>query len=148
VSGHFRGLEALYAAAPINQLFSSRLHVVEPGRTRIEFEITPQLFHGAGAAHGTVYFKMLDDAAFYAANSLVEEMFVLTTAFNIFLTRPVHEGPLVAEGRWVSGRRRVLIAESWLTDRDGEEVGRGTGTFMRSRIELRGLPAYAAASRA
>ena len=147
MSSHFRGLEALYAAAPINRLFSSRLQVVEPGRTRIEFDITPQLFHGAGAAHGTVYFKMLDDAAFYAANSLVEDMFVLTTAFNIFLTRPVHEGRLVAEGRWVSGRRRVLIAESWLTDGDGEEVGRGTGTFMRSRIELSGLAAYAAAAR-
>jgi uncharacterized protein (TIGR00369 family) len=147
MTAHFRGLEALYGAAPINELFTSRLHIPEPGRTRIEFEITPQLFHGAGAAHGTVYFKMLDDAAFYAANSLVEDMFVLTTAFNIFLTRPVHEGRLVAEGRWVSGRRRVLIAESWLTDDDGEEVGRGTGTFMRSRIELGGLPAYAAAAR-
>ena len=106
---------------------------------------TRQLFHGAGAAHGTVYFKMLDDAAFYAVNSLVEDMFVLTTAFNILLTRPVREGPLVAEGRWVSGRRRVLIAESRLIDGDGEEVGRGTGTFMRSRIELESLDAYRAA---
>jgi acyl-coenzyme A thioesterase PaaI-like protein len=91
---------------------------------------------------------MLDDAAFYAANSLVEDMFVLTTAFNIFLTRPMHEGRLTAEGRWVSGRRRVLIAESRLIDADGEEVGRGTGTFMRSRIALGDLPAYAAAMKA
>jgi acyl-coenzyme A thioesterase PaaI-like protein len=88
---------------------------------------------------------MLDDAAFYAVNSLVEDMFVLTTAFNIFLTRPVRAGPLVAEGRWVSGTRRVLIAESWLTDESGEEVGRGTGTFTRSRIPLSTLPAYAEA---
>jgi uncharacterized protein (TIGR00369 family) len=145
MSGHFRGLEALYAAAPINQLFASRLQITAPGRSRIDFDITPALFHGAGAAHGTVYFKMLDDAAFYAANSLVEDMFVLTTAFNLLLTRPVHEGPLTAEGRWVSGKRRVLIAESWLVDADGEEVGRGTGTFMRSRIALSSLPAYAAA---
>lgn len=143
MSRHFRGLESLYAAAPINRIFDSRLQIVEPGRSRIVFEITPELFHGAGAAHGTVYFKMLDDAAFYAANSLVEDMFVLTTAFNLLLTRPVHAGPLVAEGRWVSGKRRVLIAESWLTDADGEEVGRGTGTFMRSRIELKSLAPYA-----
>jgi uncharacterized protein (TIGR00369 family) len=145
MTAHFRGLESLYAAAPINHKFSSRLHIPEPGRSRISFDVTPDLFHGAGAAHGTVYFKMLDDAAFYAANSLVEDMFVLTTAFNLLLTRPVREGPLVAEGRWVSGRRRVLIAESWLVDPSGEEVGRGTGTFMRSRIELKSLPAYAAA---
>lgn len=145
MTAHFRALEALYAAAPINALFASRLEIPEAGRSRIEFDVSPALFHGAGAAHGTVYFKMLDDAAFYAANSLVEDMFVLTTAFNIFLTRPVHEGRLVAEGRWVSGRRRVLIAESRLVDADGEEVGRGTGTFMRSRIELGSLGAYAAA---
>ena len=37
------------------------------------------MFHAAGAGHGTIYFKMLDDAAFYAANSMVEEQFVLTT---------------------------------------------------------------------
>ena len=49
---------------------------------------------------------------------------------------------MVAEGRWVSGRRRVLVAESWLLDEEGEEVGRGTGTFMRSRIALSGLPGY------
>ena len=48
----------------------------------------------------------------------------------------------VADGRWVSGRRRVLVADSRLVDRDGEEIGRGTGTFMRSRIPLSGLPGY------
>jgi uncharacterized protein (TIGR00369 family) len=139
---HLRALEALYAAAPINKLFTSTLEVPEAGRATIRFEIDPSVFHAAGAAHGTIYFKMLDDAAFYAANSLVTDMFVLTTAFNMFLTRPVREGPLVAEGRWVSGKRRVLIAESRLVDDEGEEVGRGTGTFMRSRIPLADLPGY------
>ena len=142
MTSHFRALEALYAAAPINGVFISRLEVLGEGRTRILFEVDPSVFHAAGAAHGTIYFKMLDDAAFYAANSLVTDMFVLTTAFNMFLTRPVHEGPLIAEGRWVSGKRRVLIAESHILDRDGEEVGRGTGTFMRSRIPLHTLPGY------
>ena len=35
------------------------------------FTVEPASFHAAGAAHGTLYFKMLDDAAFYAANSLI-----------------------------------------------------------------------------
>lgn len=142
---HYRGLEALYAEAPINRLFRSRLTIVEDGRSRIEFDVGPDVFHGAGAAHGTIYFKMLDDAAFYAANTLVTDMFILTTAFNIFLTRPIGAGPITAHGKWVSGTRRVLIAESWLTDAEGEEVGRGTGTFMRSRIPLASLAPYAAA---
>lgn len=139
---HFRALERLYASAPINRAFASTLSVTGAGSTRLEMVATADHFHAAGAVHGTLYFKLLDDAAFYAANSLVPEVFMLTTAFNILMTRPLAPGPLVAEGRWVSGARRVLIAESWLTDADGEEVGRGTGTFMRSRIPLASLPAY------
>jgi acyl-coenzyme A thioesterase PaaI-like protein len=85
---------------------------------------------------------MLDDAAFYAANSLVNDRFLLTTAFNLLLTRPMKAGPAIAEGRWVSGQRRVLVADARLTDAGGEEVARGTGTFMRSRFALSSLPGY------
>ncbi len=141
-AAHLRGLERLYARAPVNALFTSTLALVERGRAEIRFEVTPAVFHAAGAAHGTIYFKMLDDAAFYAANSMVEDQFVLTTQFNLFLTSPVKAGPLRAVGRWVSGQRRVLIAESRLLDPDGEEVARGQGTFMRSRIQLKDLPGY------
>lgn len=139
---HWRALEGLYASAPINHKFRSSLEIVGEGLSRITFLIEPDCFHAAGAAHGTIYFKMLDDAAFYAANTLVTDRFLLTTSFNLHFSKPIKGGRVVAEGRWVSGRRRVLVAESWLLDEEGEEVGRGTGTFMRSRIALSGLPGY------
>lgn len=139
---HFRALESLYAAAPINRLFESELEIPEGGVARIRFTIDERYFHAAGAAHGTSYFKMLDDAAFYAVNSLVTDRFVLTTAFNLLLTKPLGEGPVVAEGKWVSGQRRVFVAEARLIDSTGEEAARGTGTFMRSRIPLASLPGY------
>ena len=102
----------------------------------------PSLLPAAGAVHGTSYFKMLDDAAFYASNSLVTDRFLLTTAFNLLLTRPLKAGPVIAEGRWISGKRRVFVADARLIDGDGEEAARGTGTFMRSRIPLADLPGY------
>lgn len=139
---HYRALESLYAAAPINQLFDSRLEIPAAGQARIRFTIDERHFHAGGAAHGTSYFKMLDDAAFYACNSLVTDRFLLTTAFNLLFTRPLGPGPVVAEGRWVSGQRRVFVAEARLIDADGEEAARGTGTFMKSRIPLAGLPGY------
>ena len=83
-------------------------------------------------------------AAFYAANSLVSDRFLLTTAFNLLFTRPIGPGRIRAEGRWISGKRRVYVAEASLIDSDGEEVGRGTGTFMRSQFPLSSLPGYAA----
>ena len=141
-AAHFRALERLYRSAPINNAFSSDIAIEGEGRARITFDVTQDVFHAAGAAHGTIYFKMLDDAAFYAANSLVTDRFLLTTAFNVHFTKPVREGRVVASGVWISGKRRVLVAESRLLDEEGDEIGRGTGTFMRSRIALSGLDGY------
>ena len=139
---HLRALEALYASAPINRLFTSRLALPEAGRSEIGFTVDPDSFHAAGAAHGTLYFKMLDDAAFYAANGLVSDRFLLTTAFNLHFTKPMRRGEARAEGRWISGKRRVFVAEARIVDADGEECARGTGTFMRSHIALSGLDGY------
>lgn len=140
---HHRALERLYTSAPINRQFSSSLHLPEAGRSRLTFTIDEAVFHAAGAAHGTIYFKMLDDAAFYAANTLTTDRFLLTTSFNLHFTKPVRAGQVVAEGKWISGKRRVFVAESRLIDEEGDEIGRGTGTFMRSHIVLSSLPGYA-----
>jgi uncharacterized protein (TIGR00369 family) len=141
-AAHLRGLEKLYDSAPINQLFESRLTLGAAGQSRIDFTVSSAAFHAAGAAHGTLYFKMLDDAAFYAANGLVTDRFLLTTAFNLHFTGPMREGPMVAEGKWISGKRRVFVAEARIVDPDGEECARGTGTFLRSHIALSGLDGY------
>lgn len=142
-AAHFRALERLYASAAINRLFESRLSLLGAGESRIDFDVAASSFHAAGAAHGTLYFKMLDDASFYAANSLVSDRFLLTTAFNLHFTKPLSEGLAFAEGRWVSGRRRVFVAEARIVDSTGDECARGTGTFLRSHIALAGLPGYA-----
>ena len=139
---HFRSLEALYRSAPVNRLFESELVIGAPGEAEIRFAVDPSAFHAAGAAHGTLYFKMLDDVAFYAANSLISDRFLLTTAFNLHFTRPMRGGTARAIGRWVSGRRRVLIAEARILDSDDEECARGTGTFLRSHIALTSLDGY------
>ena len=141
-AAHFRALESLYRSAPINDRFRSEIEIAEAGLVRIRFDVDPGAYHAAGAAHGTLYFKMMDDAAFYACNSLVTDRFLLTTAFNLFFTRPLKAGPMLAEGRWISGRRRVFVGESRLLTAEGEEAARGTGTFMRSHIALSGLEGY------
>jgi uncharacterized protein (TIGR00369 family) len=139
---HLRALESLYNSAPINTLFRSQIVLAEAGRSEIRFMVERDSFHAAGAAHGTLYFKMLDDAAFYAANGLVSDRFLLTTAFNLHFTKPMRSGEARAEGRWISGKRRVFVAEARIVDAEGEECARGTGTFMRSHIALSGLDGY------
>ena len=139
---HYRALETLYRSAPVNRQYESEISIISRGQARIRFKVDESSFHAAGAAHGTLYFKMMDDAAFYAANSLISDRFLLTTAFNLHFTKPMRGGEAVAEGRWVSGRRRVLVAEARIIESSGEECARGTGTFLRSHIPLSSLAGY------
>src|SRR5688500_13823019 len=143
-AAHFRALESLYRGAPINALCGSSIEIPAAGLARIRFDVPEASYHAAGAAHGTLYFKMMDDAAFYACNAMVSDRFLLTTAFNLVFTRPLKSGPVIAEGRWISGRRRVFVGEARLLMPDGEEAARGTGTFMRSHIPLSSLAGYKA----
>ena len=132
---HYRSLAAMYHGAPVNQEFTHRLEVSE-GRAVITWEVQPKFFHAAGALHGSAYFKMLDDAAFFAANSVVFEHFVLTASFHTHFLRPVVGGTVVAEGELVSEGRHILVAESVLVNEAGEELAMGSGTFARSTIAL------------
>jgi uncharacterized protein (TIGR00369 family) len=132
---HYRRLERMYASAPINNYFAPTMRVSE-GRADVAIQVRPDFFHAAKAVHGLVYFKLLDDAAFFAVNSIVHDVFVLTVSFNIYLTRPVSAGALKASGRVVHRARRLYLAESELLNDDGQEIARGSGVFMRSTIAL------------
>jgi len=141
-SEHYRGLERMYlTAAAINDYFKPKITIGD-GEAEIRIEVDPKFFHAAGAVHGSVYFKALDDAAFFAANSVVEDVFVLTTNFNIHLLRPVKKGTLIAKGTLVSATKNLLIADAELKDDRGHLVGRGTGSFMRSKMMLVDVPGY------
>jgi uncharacterized protein (TIGR00369 family) len=136
MSDHFRRLERMYASAPINEFFAPRLHIPEAGVAELRMTIRPDFHHAAHAAHGAVYFKALDDATFFAANSIVEDVFVLTVSFNLYLTRPVSEGEVIARGRVVSRSKRLYLAEGTLEDARGREIARGSGAFMPSTTAL------------
>ena len=126
----------MYNAAPINQYFRPRLTISEEGRAEIELPIREEFHHAAQAIHGSVYFKALDDATFFAVQSIVTDFFIVTSSFNLYFLRPVSDGHLVAHGRVVSRSRRLYVADGVLLDSRGKEVARGTGTFMPSSIRL------------
>ncbi len=139
--GHWRGLERVYLAAPINECLSPTIDIGD-GKATINLLLSERMHHSARAVHGSIYFKMLDEAAFFAASSLEREAFLLTTTFNLYLTRPVSEGKLRAEGRVVNQNRSQIVAEAVVFNDDGKAIGRGSGIFARSRIRLEDLPGY------
>ena len=140
---HYRSLESMYAAAPVNAFYEPRMTVGE-GQAEIEIDLSEKFHHSAGAVHGSVYFKMLDDSAFFAANSYETEVFVLTTSFTTYMTRPVSAGKLRAVGRVVNKNRSQFIAESIVYDSENNELGRGNGVFVRSKLRLVDTKGYSA----
>jgi uncharacterized protein (TIGR00369 family) len=132
---HFRKLERMYHGAPINAWYRPTIRV-STGTAELQLAVRPEFFHAAHAVHGSVYFKALDDAAFFAVSSLVTDVFVLTASYNVYLTRPVTEGLLKASGRVVHRSRSLFLADAELVDDQQRLVARGTGSFMRSTIAL------------
>jgi uncharacterized protein (TIGR00369 family) len=132
---HYRKLENLMHSAPIVQLTGARVSIGH-ARSEITVPVEYKLLHAAGALHGCIYFLALDNAAFFAANSLVEDVFVLTVTFNIYLTRPVSSGSVKAVGSVVNKTKSQFIGESILYDSENNEIARGSGIFVKSKIKL------------
>lgn len=67
IEEHFRKLERMYhLSAPINKEIYNGIQLnVFNERAEITLKIEPKYFHAANSLHGSVYFKMLDDAAFF-----------------------------------------------------------------------------------
>jgi uncharacterized protein (TIGR00369 family) len=135
VAEHCRKLEQLYLAAPINAFYSPEIWVSQ-GEAEITIRVKPEFFHAADAVHGSVYFKLLDDAAFFAVNSLIQDCFALTASFTTYLLRPISEGIMKASGKVVYSGGRSFIAESVVVDGEGSEIARGSGSFVASKIKL------------
>lgn len=134
---HFRKLEAMHLKAACNTAYYQGLTIaVGHGVCDLTLPVRADYYHAAKAVHGFVYFKLLDEAAFFAANALVEDVFVLTTSFHIDLLRPVTEGLLKAQGKVVHVSKSSILAEAVLLDDQDRQIARGRGSFVRSRIAL------------
>ncbi len=134
---HFRKLERMYLSAPINaQVYEGISITIGKEHAELTLPIVAKYHHAANAIHGSVYFKMLDDAAFFAVNSIVEDVFVYTVSLNVQLLRPVASGLVRSVGGLKFKSTNLFIADSELFDERNRVVGRATGNFMRSRIPL------------
>ena len=141
LENHFRKLERMYQIAPVNEFYKPVM-VISEGEAEIKIKVEKKHFHAANAVHGSVYFKMLDDAAFFAANSFVDDVFVLTVSFNIHLVRLVDKGVIRAVGTVKYKSKNLFVAEAVLYNEEGKIISFGTGNFMRSKMALTGMVGY------
>ncbi len=141
VEAHFHKLERLYESAPISRWYGASIRIAD-GQAEVRIPICPEFLHAADAVHGSVYFRALDDAAFFAVNSRVRDVLLVTVAFTVQFTDAVRDGELIAHGRMVHEAGRIFVGESELRSSDGRLLGKGSGTFTRTKIPLDGSVGY------
>ena len=130
---HYRHMEQVYLKAPINKFYNLTIEVSE-AQAAISMVVKEHHFHLGGSMHGAMYFKMLDDAAFFAVASIVPDNFILTASFDVHFLKPVTEGRIGAVGTVKYRSKSTFIAHATLYDQEQQEVAIGTGTFRRSKM--------------
>lgn len=138
---HYRKLENMYLAAPINKFYLPEIKISE-GKSVITIKVKEDFFHAANAVHGSIYFKMLDDAAFFAANSIIEDVFVLTVSFQTELLQPTNKGKLIAKGELLKNMGNKLEARAKLFNEEGKLIATGSGMFIKSKMLLAEINSY------
>ena len=127
----------MYLGTKVNtQIFDTTECKIELEKATISLTISDKYFHALGAIHGAVYFKLLDDAAYFAAQSVIEDAFLLTSTFQTNIIRPANKGKITSVGKIRSQSKNLIIGEATIYNEAGKEIAFGTGHFMRSKIEL------------
>lgn len=142
MNDHYINLERMYLSAPVQKIYTGIGISVKEGSASISLPVQEKFFHAGGSLHGSVYFRMMDDAAYFAASSLVRDVFLLTSSFQIDFLRPVTKGSLRAEGRVLHKNNSIFLASADLYDERDRLVATGKGTFMKSKTLLNSIDAY------
>lgn len=139
---HFQRLKRMYGAAPIHKFYEGIEISIGKNESEINLPIDQRYFHAGMSTHGSVYFKLLDDAAYFAAQSEVKDCFLVTSNFNINLLRPIKSGRIIAIGEVDLATSNIVTASSKLYDKKGRLCGTGSGQFVKSRVKLEDVQDY------
>tara|TARA_B100001057_G_scaffold296629_1_gene296833 strand:- start:127 stop:558 length:432 start_codon:yes stop_codon:yes gene_type:complete len=137
---HYKKLENIYLNANLNkEIYSNTEIVISKNYSEIKMPIKEDYFHALNAIHGSVYFKMLDDAAFFAAQSIIEDYMLLTASFNITFKMPVTNGSIKSVGTLCSVSEKEFNADSKIYNSKNEIVAFGKGVFKKSKISIHSI---------
>ena len=129
----------MYHNAPINVLYKPSLTIEKEGQSKIKYSVNTAHFHVGGYLHGSAIFKLLDDAAFFAAQSIEPDYFITTASFNSHFIRPVNKAIITGFGAGVKFTKTQIFADSYIENETGKIIAKGSGIFMKSNITISSL---------
>jgi len=134
-AAHCKKLESMYLTAPCNEYYEPGIRISE-GEAEVVIPVQDKFLDAAGSVHGSVIHRAMNDAALFAANSIVPKELMLSTGFNVQFTSTIAEGELISRGRVIGISEDYFLTEAVVLDGEGKELGRGTGTFVTTEIPL------------
>jgi uncharacterized protein (TIGR00369 family) len=135
----FQHLETMYLNAPFQKLYPGTTIQIAAGRAEISLDINNRYHHAAQAMHGSVYFRLLDDACYFAALSADPTYFLLTKTFEINFIRPFKKGKVFATGLLMGRTLEGYRAKGELKDNRGKLLAKGEGLFLPGNHKLNAL---------
>ena len=105
----------------------------ESGNANLSMKIHSSTLNLVGILHGAHYFKLMDDACFFAALSLKKSKFVATANFTIHYFRPASSGRLIAVARVLEHFGSRYVCECVIKDEGGKKYGCGSGLFVEPK---------------
>ena len=140
-AAHCRKLESMYLNAPCSEYYEPGIRVSE-GEAEVVIPIRDDLLDAVGCVHASVLHGAMNDAALFAANSIVPRELMRSAGFNILFTGSLAAGRIVARGRVIGIPEDHYLTEVVALDGEGRELGRGTGTFVKTDIPLSSAVGY------
>ena len=134
----YQSLISIYNSAPINITYKPKMTIKKESAT-ISVSVSKQHFHAANYLHGSAIFKLLDDAAYFSAQSVEQNYFLVTASFNSHFIRPINSGILIGHGTVIESTKTQIFADSHIENEDGKIIAKGSGIFMKSTIEIASL---------
>ena len=134
MSPYSKRIQTSFARQSMMATLGASLHRVEKGLVEIHAPILPACRQQHGFAHAGLTFAIGDSAAGYAALSIMpEDHEVLTSEMKIHLLAPGQGDIRFARGRVINPGRRLVIVQSDVYARAGDEeshIALLTGTMV------------------
>jgi acyl-CoA thioesterase len=100
------GIRKRVESEPYAGKMGLKVVALEPGYSKVEMKVTPEMANIFGAAHGGAIFSVIDEAFETASNS--HGVMAVALSVNIQYLRPAGAGDLLtAEAREVSRTKRI-----------------------------------------
>ena len=138
---HYGRLERMHSKSPINNQLSSKIKISQ-GQVELKLKVTKDMKNGLNQIHNAYIFMALESVAFFAANSLIEDVLVFTKSFEIIFSKPASGGELIAKGIFMEKSMGNYIISAELYDPGNKLIAKAKGIFRRSKNLLEDIKNY------